>query len=320
MSSFFFPWIPVCTGMTIHKDATLKWVRRLIILAAIFAQALEPALAQGPQPARPPRHFLWSVETTSNTVYLLGSIHLLGQDSYPLAPEIEAAYRSSKKIVFETDLQALQDPAWQAALMNKGLLPDGQTLRQQVTDSTYRLLEKRMAAAGLGIAMFEQSRPWLCGMMLVGMELQRLGFDRQLGIDAHFFGRARADGKQLLFLEKPDEQLNLIAGLGGSNQEEFLLQTLSESQTVTSMATEIISLWKSGDDAGLEKILNAGFKEHPDIYERFITRRNRNWFARIQDLIMQADNALVIVGAGHLAGATGLLQLLRQKGFHVEQR
>jgi len=300
----------------------LRCARNDIVIKSLLISlaTLEPAQAQEPQPAGPLKHFLWSVETTRNTVYLLGSIHLLRQEHYPLAPELEAAFRSSKTIVFETDVQALQEPAWQEMLMDKGRLPGGQTLRQQLTDATYRLLENRLAAAGLGIDLFAQSRPWLCGLMLVGLELQRLGFDRRLGLDAHYFARARAEGKQLLFLEKPEEQLNLIAGLGGSEQERFLLQTLSESQTLTSAATEIVRLWQSGDDAGLEKVLNASFREHPELYARFLTQRNRAWFATLQGLIMQDDNALVIVGAGHLAGPTGLLQMLRQQGYHVEQR
>ncbi|MBW1770958.1 MAG: TraB/GumN family protein [Deltaproteobacteria bacterium] len=66
--------------------------------------------------------------------------------------------------------------------------------------------------------------------------------------------------------------------------------------------------------------MNISFKEHPDIYDRFVVERNKKWIPKIEPLINQDGNAMVIVGAGHLVGTKNLLDLLRAKGYRIEQR
>ena len=157
---------------------------------------------QGAEPqSTPQRHFLWSVETNKNTIYLLGSLHVLTKDSYPLAEAIENAYHHCQKVAFETDIDGLNNPIMQAKIMTLGLYPLDQTLRQHVSEKTYAALEKKVAEAGLSMAVFERLKPWACGVTLTIMALERLGFDLRYGIDTTFFQRAKKDGKERIFLE-----------------------------------------------------------------------------------------------------------------------
>ena len=84
---------------------------------------------------------LWSVTSDQNTVYLLGSIHLLSRWDYPVDEDFEAAYRNSRVIVFETDLEEMDRSETQTLMMQHSLLPQGRLIRHVLSPATLRLLE-----------------------------------------------------------------------------------------------------------------------------------------------------------------------------------
>ena len=292
-----------------------QWLS-VLILFVYFWISLNLAYAHG----KAKNNFLWSTETGKNTVYLLGSLHVLRSDSFPLSKEIQEAYSDCTKVVFETDPDSVNDPAFQAQMMAHGLYPEGQTLKRNVSEQTYRLLEVKVHAVGLPVAQFDRLKPWFCALILTSMELQKLGFDSGYGIDAHFFHRAKKDGKEIITLESAEYQLGLFTKMGKTEQESFLRQTLKDLELIETMASEMVDAWRTGDVDKLNSIIRISFKEHPDMYKRFTTQRNAKWASQIEDLMRQDDNVLVIVGAGHLVGAESILELLRKRGHRVVQR
>ena len=265
------------------------------------------------------KHLLWTVKGSNNTLYLLGSIHLLKQDSYPLPDKIEALHSCCNKIVFETDLDSSNDPAFQKYMVKLGSYTEGRTLSKSVSRQTLELLNKRLSPLGLELAQFERFRPWFIALTIVALELQKLGYDPELGIDRHFYNRAKKEGKELVFLETSEYQLNLMAGLKNRKQELFLKQILKDLEVVETMSADMVESWLTGDADRLHSIIRIGYKEYPDIYDRFMTQRNRNWLPRLRRLMQQNKDILVIVGAGHLVGENSLIQLLQKKGYKVEQ-
>ena len=97
-------------------------------------------------------------------------------------------------------------------------------------------------------------------------------------------------------------------------------QTLKDLEIIEAMASRLLSSWETGDANGLADILLESFREHPDIMERLLLQRNRNWLEKIEDLMEQPDNVLIVVGVGHLVGEGSLVELLREKGLQVIQR
>jgi len=296
-----------------------QWLS-ILVLFACFCTFFNISYAQEGLQGKGKNHFLWSIETGKNTIYLLGSLHVLKSDSFPLGKEIEEAYIDCKKIVFETDLDSINDPGFQAKVMTLGLYPDGQTLEQNVSKETYRLLEKKVLAAGLSIAQFDRLKPWVCALALTFVEFKRLGFDPNYGIDTRFFNKAKKDGKKIIVLETPDYQLGLFTKMGKAEQESFLRQTLKDLKVIETMASQMVKAWKTGNVDKLSSIIRISFKEYPDIYNRFIIQRNQRWISQIEDLMRQDENVLVIVGAGHLVGTGNILALLNKRGYRIERR
>jgi uncharacterized protein YbaP (TraB family) len=233
---------------------------------------------------------------------------------------MERAYDQSKTVVFETDIDRAGSPVMQAKMISLGLYPQGQTLEQNISQETYLLLKKKVAAAGLPFAQFERFRPWLCALTLAVLELHRLGFEEEHSIDRYFLEKSKRDEKEIAFLETVEYQMELLAGMDEHQQESFLEQTLDDLGVVETMASDMVDAWTRGDADELNSIIQISMKDHPEIYDRFFVERNKKWALRIEDMIRENEDVLVVVGAGHLVGKDSIITILRQKGFKVEQR
>jgi uncharacterized protein YbaP (TraB family) len=262
---------------------------------------------------------LWSVQNATHAIYLLGSIHVLKSDAYPLKDTIEDAYLSSQKVVFETDLNAMMDPAVVQKMMQLAYYPEGQTLNQHLRTDTLNQLEAKMKELGLPMQQFGRYKPWFIALTLAQLELQRLGYHPVHGVDMHYFGRAKRDGKETGFLEPVDVQINLLGKLDAFNQDELVVQTLEEVVIVAEMAADMLAYWQAGDTENLYRLLNKSFEKHPELRDKLLIQRNRMWVSGIADLMNENKNVLVIVGAGHLVGPDSLIDLLQKKGYRVKQ-
>lgn len=296
-----------------------QWLCILVFMTMLWGLAV-PMHAQGEFEGKGESNFLWYVANGKNVIYLLGSVHLLTSESFPLADAIEKAYVNSSKLVFETDIAGFNDPAFQARTATLGLFPEGQTLRHYVSKKTYSSLEKKVEKLGLSMELFDRFRPWLCALTLAAVELQRLGLNPNYGVDNYYFNKARADGKEVLFLESVDDQLRLFTEMSKKQEESFLEQTLEDLEVLGVKLSDLIAAWANGDSERLGSIVELGFKDHPEIYKKMVIQRNRNWVTQIDDLIQKGENALIIVGAAHLVGNENVLSLLRSRGHKIEQK
>ena len=89
--------------------------------------------------------------------------------------------------------------------------------------------------------------------------------------------------------------------------------------TVIGMADEIVELWRNGRTEELGAVLAGGYEEFPDLFAKLVSDRNRRWMPAIEELLAGTDTAFVVVGALHLVGRDGLIELLRGKGYDVDQ-
>jgi uncharacterized protein YbaP (TraB family) len=266
------------------------------------------------------RHSLWKVQGKQNTVYLLGSVHVLRTNSYPLPAVIEAAYTNSGIAAFETDIGKLDDPSEAMKLMSKAQLPEGKTLESELSPAVYKDLKNQAETSGLPLVLLNQFTPAMAAEALEGMELLKLGFDPAFGLDKHFYKKANGDGKIIVALEPIEAQLDLISGLTKAEGEWFVKTTLKELENVKKDFAEIMQAWETGDANKLEKLLNEAKADSPDLFKRFLTDRNMKWMPKLEELLKGKANAIVIVGAGHLVGKDGLVEMLKKNGYVVTQQ
>lgn len=303
----------------LDKQERGRWT---IFFLCFFLLAVVAAdlYAQQSGETTPSKSCLWVVETTSNKVFLMGSLHVLKESAYPLAAEIDRAYASSQRLVFETDLEAMMDPAILARMMELGVYSEGQDLFQNISGDTRKDLENKLRELGLPPAYFSRFKPWFLAVTLTTLELQRLGFNPLYGIDIHFFTKAKADQKELVYLESVEYQLNLLGRMTASDQKSFLKQTLKDLEISAQLAGDMMTAWQKGDADKLYRLLFKSFEDHPNIEDRLLTRRNKDWIPIIEAMLGKPKNTMVIVGAGHLIGPAGIVELLKEKGYTVKQK
>ena len=301
------------------KQSTLRVFTILTFLVALWIP-INVAYAQQNSNGKTKKNFLWSVEKGKSTIYLLGSIHLLPSELAALDKAIDTSYSDARIIVFEADMDDLSDPAFEAKVTSLGLLPEGQTLEQQVSKQTYTLLQQKVGELGLQVEIFNQFKPWLCALTLTSVELQRLGFNPNYGIDKYFFDRAKRDGKDIRFLESIDDQLGLFTEMSRQEEDSFLAKVLQELDTMRVQVVDMINAWKSGDSDTLASMVKVEFEDYPEVYTKMLVERNQKWVQQIEDLSGKDGNSFVVVGAAHLVGDDSILELLKGKGFEVEQR
>jgi uncharacterized protein len=288
----------------------------LVLFAVLLnVSVLHPAIAA--ENVATSKHSLWMIAGKSNVVYLLGSVHLLKREHYPLATPIMAAFTNSQIAAFEADLEKMEDPVVQLKLLNQAKLPEGETLREHLTAETYRRFAGRVMETGLPEEAFNTFKPFVAAITLQMLELQKLGADPEFGVDKYFFKRAKAGGKQILALETVEFQIDLATNFSKSEGEMAMKSTLDDIDNTRKQFSEMITAWQRGDAASLEKLLNDALREAPTIYKRFLTDRNERWIPQIEKLLTGNKNAIVIVGAGHLVGADGVVELLRKRNFKV---
>jgi uncharacterized protein YbaP (TraB family) len=302
----------------------MKPFRPLVVFVLLGLNAFG-ALAQTPVPAtvstnQATKHCLWEVKGGSNTVFLLGSMHVMKDNMYPLAPVIEAAYKRSAVVVFETDMKVLQSPAFAMKLMGQATYPEGESLQKNLPATLYSQLASNLQASSLSVDIINQFKPWMAAMTVLVLELQKQGFDVQNGVDKHFHTRSVADEKTLDHLESPDFQAALFTGLTDKESEEFLGQTLRDMDVWKKQLALLEKAWLTGDTKALDKLLLDSFREYPLMHKKFLIDRNRAWLPKLEQFSKSNKDVLVVVGAGHLVGKDSVVDLLTAKGYKVEQR
>ncbi len=260
---------------------------------------------------------MWQVSNGTHSLFLGGTIHMLNQTDFPLPDEFDWAYRSADVLVLETDLLRLTQPQFQNLLIQRVSYPDGQTLKTQLQPRTYKLVSDFLSARGLSIAIFESFKPSMVSISMSVMEMKRLGLD-SIGVDQHFFQRAREDGMPTSQLEKPEDQIEFIANMGAGNEDELLLNTLRDLRDLLPVLREIKQSWRSGEEVRLARAaLNPMRQDYPALYQSLLVERNKDWLPQIVEMLGTGETELVLVGALHLVGEQGLLKQLKAHGFQV---
>ena len=284
------------------------------------AVAIACVLASGAAAQTRSRTFLWKVQSGGSVMYLAGSVHALTADAYPLNPAYQRAFDASSALVEEIDLAEADPLSGGLGLLAKGMYQDGRTFSSAVSRQTVTLVQEKLKNTPLGLDLIQPMKPWMVMLMIEALGSQDAGLDPELGLDKHFYNLATDGRKQVIGLETAESQIDRFDKMPEAMQEQMLRSELAEMDTEKSSLRSILTAWQTGDAAAIEKMLLASFTTNPAAYTSLITERNRNWMPQLETCLRRSSPCFVIVGAAHLVGPQGLLAMLQQKGYRVEQQ
>ncbi len=289
----------------------MRW--RLVWLAVALAFSLTEMTTASAAPAAAP--FLWRVQGSSTTHYLLGSMHLLPSSADSLPDALEQAYDDADGLVFETDIGALQSRDVQLQLLAAAHADHG--LERVIGIALYRRVQARAHQLQMPMSLCGHYRPWFCAISLDIYAFRKAGFSDEYGVDEHFYSEAVTDGKAVHWLESPTQHLALFTAMDTAQSLVFLRAALDQRNDKLDDPQMLYRAWRDDDTtriAALDRQLRA---QYPQIYQRLIAARNRAWMPQLRRLLDGDKPQMIVVGAAHLVGPDGLVQQLRAQGYQV---
>jgi uncharacterized protein len=265
--------------------------------------------------AKPLRPALWKVSDADTTIYLFGTIHLLPRDLVWQSPKIVAAMQASRELYLET---VLDDPAKSGAVlrdlgMTAGLPP----LLERVPEGKRAALQKVVTKSGVPLAVLNQFETWAAALTLASAGMRDLPVSPEYGAEAVLTKRFKAAKKPVAGLETPEQQLGFFDSLPEAAQRKFLESIAEDDSNQRSEFDAMIAAWGAGDVRKIALTFDDELKLTPELTETLLKKRNENWVAWIVGRMKEPGTLFVAVGAGHLAGAGSVEELLVQRKVKV---
>jgi uncharacterized protein YbaP (TraB family) len=253
---------------------------------------------------------LWKIEGKELTSpsYLFGTFHMLCKNDFSISDSLKQVLNSVQELFLEIDID---DPALTTRMMKSISMKDGKKLSDLLPQKDYDTLSKLFKAkTGINVAMVQTYKPFMLISMLYPsmMNCTTVAYEKELA------NIAQKNKYATKGLETIEDQLNVFEKIPYKKQAKMLLEALTSNNDGEEMQN-MVALYKSKDINALYKIIkNSGSTGN---YEKvLLKKRNVNWIPVMQQQ-MQLKSTLFDVGAGHLAGKFGVINLLRKQGYKV---
>ncbi len=258
---------------------------------------------------------LWEVSKPgTSSSYLFGTIHSEAPEVVKLAQPVQEAFDASRSVILEMllDMDAMM---YSSTAM---LMTDGRSLSDLVGDALFRQAALAIRSRGIPEVVLERMKPWAAAVTL-SMPVPETG---QV-LDMVLYQEALQGGKQVYGLETIREQLDVFELMSETDQVELLRDALASFPEIDALHAELLAAYRQRDLAGLMAINEASMRVGnqrlaEDFQQRLIIDRNFRMYERMQQYLQQGK-AFVAVGALHLPGKDGLLQLLEQGGYTIRR-
>ncbi len=294
-------------------------LRFRLLAAALLSLAIAlPGLAFADASAFD-RGLLWRIERDGAPAsYLFGTMHVSDERVTTLAKPVTDAFRASRTVA----LELIIDEALEAKIGKAMELPAGESLDKLLTKRQLLLLRDIAAHYGVSPDVFMSLKPWAVWFLFGSSPGERPGpGGPREPLDLMLQHQAQAAGKKVVALETVDEQLAVFDGLPQADQLALLAATLETGADAGRYAAVMRNLYLTRNLKGLLQIFNVATDKQSlaamqHARTRLLDDRNKRMVERMAKLLAKGD-AFVAVGAAHLPGEAGLLNLLAAAGWKV---
>lgn len=254
---------------------------------------------------------LWQIEGQGiQTSYVYGTFHILPQSDFEIKDKVHKAFQNSEQIVLEVDMD---DPDFQAKMMQNASMKGDTTLSDLFSAENYKQLDQLLQKSmGIPIAAFNTIKPF----MLISVLLQYYIEGNPASFEASFLEMATKAQKEILGLETVESQLMLFDNFSYITQAEDVKEMLDDEEKTRGILAKMIALYKAEDVSELHQFTVEYFNTEAE-NELFLNKRNRAWIPTI-GAYAKKKTSFFGVGAAHLGGKQGVLNLLKEAGYTVK--
>ena len=258
----------------------------------------------------------WKATSPTATVYLMGSIHVGDSSMYPLSDAVETAFAGSKVLAVEVNLKNIDQSRSLKLVQEYGLYTGDDTLSNHISKETAASLIEFCDKAGFPMAAFDKLKPWVAAVTVLAITLKAAGEEPALGIDQHFLDESKA--QRIDELESAEYQLSLFSAASDQEQQELLAVTLSQVEKTKEFMQKMQDAYLSGDAEKLLAVIHEQDTLPKMLRKKLIDDRNVSMAEKVEGYLKGNEPVFVVVGAAHIVGDTGIVKLLKGKGYKVE--
>lgn len=292
----------------------MKWMNRMqcnrkLLVVIFFTLCSMQSIAQRDKS----NTLLWEISGNGlqQPSYLYGTIHMICKEDFLISEIVKQKFNSSKQVYLELDMD---DPQLLVTMMQQLQLPDKETLQNKLGESNFKKLDSFLQKEmNMNLVMFDKFKP----MMVMSILAQRLLPCAVIeSYDMNFVKMASEQKKEILGLERVENQVAVFDAIPDSMEIRSIMNMVNDFESQKKEFSRMSSLYKTQDLDALYKLM----VESPEMMgsqELLLDRRNRNWIP-VMESAMKNSITFFAVGAGHLAGSQGVLELLRKQGYKVK--
>ena len=271
------------------------------------------------------RGFLWEVRKGKQVAWLMGTIHVGRPEFYPLPASRLAQLKRADAIVLEADVSDGSRAI--AATQKYAVYPEGAPgLETRLTPELRQRVESVLSRNQLDLAPMMRMKPWMLANVLALFEAAQAGYVPGLSVEAYLLRVAKTDSKPILEFEGIEQQFELFEKAPWATQISFLEEALKavETRGARRELNRIVQAWETADRLSLERLL-AEMRAQPSAGSRFtvdtiLLGRHPQMVRKIETMMAGGKSYVFAVGALHLVGPQGLVELLRARGYTLIER
>ena len=280
-------------------------MKKILLLCTLFCLSTLSSLAQDT-----PHTLLWKVEGKDiQPSYVFGTLHLLPQSDFLLKKKVENAFMETDLLVLELDMD---DPGLQAETMKHASMKDGKTLKDVFSEDEYNAIDAELQSAmGVGLQMFNSFKPFVISAFFVA----KLVGEQPASFEAALVGMAQAQGNPVEGLETVAGQMALFDRFPYEDQADDIVDMIEDMEGTKQIYRNMVDLYKEENLDGLSAMMDEYF-DGPNERDILLIERNKQWIPIMEEKATK-QSTFFGVGAGHLGGEEGVLDLLKQAGYTV---
>lgn len=283
--------------------------RQLIAPALLAIFGSLPAFAESP---------VYKVSKGNHYLYIGGTVHILSEADYPLPRAFEVAWADSEILAVEVDLERYQDRRLWERQRDRFVYPEDSGLQDHISESTLLELSRYCVMRDISLRWITQFRPGVVANIIHSYELQRLAMTGT-GVDAHFEARAREAGRPIQFLDSVQTQFQLVLDMNNEDPDVVIRAAIDSAFDVPEWMRNAKDAWRYGDLERLKRlVVDPHAEKYPHQHYYLLVERNNAWIPKIERMLRDKPVEMVLFGAAHLVGDYGVLDLLRNKGYRIE--
>jgi len=260
------------------------------------------------------KSLLWRIsgKDLEKPSYVFGTIHAICSEDYFFTEKMSKAFHECNQLILEVNLK---DPDMSAQLQEQMLLPEGKNLSDYFSNQDrYQLFATKLKeSADIDIDAFSKFKPFV---LISAMSLQGFSCPTTVSYEVNLMEMVKESDIKIGGLETATSQMEIFDKLSNEDIEGLLFEAIGVETPKREMDEQLIALYKEQDLQGIYKLMSTSteLKGHE---AEFLTDRNKNW-VKLLPAMIQKTPGFVAVGAAHLPGENGVLNLLKKAGYKVE--